>query len=103
MFAIVEITGKQYKVQEGDVLEVEKLTENKAGDKVKIEKVLLKSEGDKAEIGTPYLTGSYVDLLVKEHGRGEKMRFNKKKTKKRYERTYGHRQEYSEVEVVGIK
>ncbi|MBN1258276.1 50S ribosomal protein L21 [Candidatus Peregrinibacteria bacterium] len=103
MFAIVEIAGKQYKVKKGDVVEVDKLSENKEGDKLKVEKVLVKFEGDKTEIGSPYLAGSYVDLVVKAHTCGEKQRFNKFKRRKRYVRTIGHRQEYTKVEVVGVK
>lgn len=103
MKAIAEITGGQYILQKGDVLQVEMLSDKKAGDKVKIENVLLKIDGDKVTIGTPYIDGASVELLVKKHGRGEKIRVYKMKAKKRYHRTQGHRQWYSEVEVLNIK
>ncbi len=103
MFVIAKIAGKQYKIQKGDILKVDKLKEAKEGDKVKIDEVLLKSDGSKTDIGTPYISGSSVELKVVEHGKMDKIKVFKKKAKKRYERTYGHRQQYTEVEVVVVK
>lgn len=103
MFAIAEIAGKQHKIQKGDVLKVNKLKDTKEGDKVKIDKVLLKSDGGKTDIGTPYISGSEVELTVKEHGKMKKIKVFKKKPKKRYERTQGHRQQFTEVEVTAVK
>ncbi|MBN2306715.1 50S ribosomal protein L21 [Candidatus Peregrinibacteria bacterium] len=103
MFAIVEIAGKQFKVRQGDKLEVPKLKESKEGSKVKIDNVLLRAEGKKADIGKPRVIGAQVELLVKEHGKAAKIRVFKKKSKKRYERTQGHRQPYSLVEVTAVK
>jgi large subunit ribosomal protein L21 len=103
MFAIVEIAGKQFKVQQGDTLEVPRLRDKKEGDKMKVDDVLLRSDDKKTDIGKPKVTGAQVDLLVKEHGKAAKIRVFKKKSKKRYERTQGHRQPYSVVEVVGVK
>jgi len=103
MFAIVEIAGKQFKISQGDIIEVPKLKDNKEGDKVKIDKVLLKSDGKKTDIGTPYISGSSVELTIKEHGKGKKIRVFKKKPKKRYEKTIGHRQAYTKIEVMAVK
>lgn len=103
MFAIVEIAGKQFKVKQGDVLEVPKLKGAKEGSKVKIDEILLRSDGKKTDIGKPDVAGSQVELLVKEHGKAAKIRIFKKKAKKRYERTQGHRQPYSLVEVTGVR
>lgn len=103
MFEIVEIAGKQFKVKKGDILEVPKLKANKEGDKVKIDQVLLRADEGKAEIGTPVVKGAQVELTVKEHGKAAKIRVFKKKAKKRFERTQGHRQPYSKVEVTAIK
>ena len=103
MFAIVEIAGKQHKVEKGDVLQVEKLKNNKEGDKVKSDKVLLKADGAKVDIGTPYVPGSAVEFTVKEHGKHKKIKVFKKKPKKRYERTQGHRQQYTEIEITAVK
>lgn len=103
MFVIAEIAGKQHKIQKGDILKVDKLKDAKEGDKVKINKVLLRSDGKKTDIGIPHVFGSSVELTVKAHGKHPKVRVFKKKPKKRYERTYGHRQHYTEVEVTAIK
>ncbi len=103
MFAIVEIAGSQHKVQKGDVLTVEKLKNHKVGDKVKTDRVLLRAEGTKAEIGEPFVAGASVEFEIKEFGRGEKIRVFKKKPKKRYVRTQGHRQEYTEIEIKDVK
>ncbi len=103
MFVVAEIAGKQHKVTKGDTLKVEKLKDSKEGDSVKIDKVLLRSDGGKTDVGTPYISGASVDLNVKAHGKHDKIKVFKKKPKKRYERTQGHRQQYTEVEVVGVK
>jgi large subunit ribosomal protein L21 len=103
MFEIVEIAGKQFKVKKGDVLEVPKLKDSKEGDKVKFDKVLLRSDEGKTEIGTPNVAGAQVELTVQEHGKGAKIRVFKKKAKKRFERTQGHRQPYTKVEVTAVK
>ncbi len=103
MFIIAKIAGKQYKIQKGDILQVDKLKDAKEGDKIKIDEVLLKADGSKTDIGTPYISGSFIELKVKEHGKMKKIKVFKKKSKKRYERTQGHRQQYTEVEVVSVK
>lgn len=103
MFVIVEIAGKQFKLAKGDVVEVPKLKDHKEGDKIKLDSVYLRSDGKKTDIGTPVVKGSSVELLLKEHGKGEKIRIFKKKSKKRYERTQGHRQQHSLVEVLAVK
>lgn len=102
MFAIVEIAGKQFKVSKGDVLEVPKLKAHSEGDKIKLDSVLLRSDDKKTDIGMPMISGASVELLLKEHGKGAKIRIFKKKSKKRYERTQGHRQPYSLVEVTAV-
>ena len=103
MFAIVDIAGKQFKVSQGDKLEVPKLKDNKEGDKVKIDQVLLRSDDKKTDVGTPTVSGSSVELNVIEHGKAAKIKVFKKKSKKRYERTQGHRQPYTLVEVAAVK
>jgi len=103
MFAIVEIAGKQFKVKQGDKLEVPKLKDHKEGDKVRIEDVLLRSDDKKTDIGMPFVAGAGVELALKEHGKAAKIRVYKKKSKKRYERTQGHRQPYSLVEVTALR
>ncbi len=65
--------------------------------------MLLRNDGKKTDIGTPYVTGASVEFTVKEHGKHDKIRIFKKKPKKRYERTRGHRQQYTEIEITAVK
>lgn len=102
MFAIVEIAGAQHKVKKGDILEIEKLDASE-GDKLSSDKILLKFDDKSAEIGTPYLKDAKVEFTVKSHGRGPKIRVFKKKAKKRYQKTIGHRQAFTKIEITAIK
>jgi len=103
MFAIVDIAGFQEKVTEGEKLRVPTLS-GEPGSKVVFDKVflLVKSESD-VKVGTPVVSGASVEAKVLEHGRGDKIRVMKMKRRKRYRRTYGHRQGYTEIEVTKIK
>jgi large subunit ribosomal protein L21 len=103
MFAIIEIAGRQFKVSHGDKIEVPRLKDKKEGDKVKIDKVFLRADDAKTDIGTPYVAGSSVEIIVKGHGKYDKIRVYKKKPKKRYEKTIGSREAYTVVEVTAIK
>ena len=102
MFAIIETGGKQYKVEKGTTFHVEKL-DVKEGSTVKLDKVLLVSDGEKTDIGTPIVAGAEVTAKAVEHGRGDKIVVFKMKAKKRYQKTQGHRQKYTLVEVTEIK
>jgi len=103
MFAIVEIAGKQHLVKKGDVFVTETIADHKAGDQLNTDKVVLRSEGDKAEIGMPYVADSSVGFTIKEYFRGEKIKVFKKKAKKRYVRTQGHRQDQARIEITEVK
>lgn len=101
MLAVIEVGGKQYLVKEKDILRVEKLgIEPNAT--TKVEKVLLKTNGSGVEIGTPYINGASVELKVLKNGLSKKVRTFKMKAKKRYKRLKGHRQPFTEIEVVKI-
>ncbi|KKP38257.1 MAG: 50S ribosomal protein L21, large subunit ribosomal protein L21 [Candidatus Peregrinibacteria bacterium GW2011_GWF2_33_10] len=102
MFAVIKTGGKQYKVAEKDVLEIEKLNIVKSGDKVMIDKVLLISNDKEVKIGEPYIEGAGVELKILDNVKGEKIRAYTYEAKKRHQKTWGHRQMYSEVEVVKI-
>ncbi|MBT3865155.1 50S ribosomal protein L21 [Candidatus Peregrinibacteria bacterium] len=102
MLAVLETGGKQYKVEKGTLLEVEKLTEED-GKTITFEEVLLTSDGKSTKVGTPYVSGAKVMAKVIEQKRGEKIIVFKKKPKKRYERTQGHRQNYTLLEITDIK
>jgi len=102
MFAVVSIAGFQEKVSQGEKLRVPLLKAD-PGKSVMFDKVYLiaKSDSDVA-IGTPYVSGASVEAKVIEHGKGEKIRVLKMKRRKRYRRVKGHRQGYTDIEVVKI-
>ena len=100
-FAIVYTGGKQYKVSPGMKVKVEKL-EGKEGDNVTLDKVILLSKDDvTAEIGKPYLKTEVKAKIVKQ-ARTDKVRVFKMKSKKNYQRTKGHRQYFTELEIVSL-
>lgn len=98
MFAVIETGGKQYKVIKGDTLDIERL-EDKEGSTVKFDKVLLLDE----KVGAPTVSGASVTAKIVGHKRGEKIVVFKMKAKKRYQKTQGHRQELTTVEITDIK
>lgn len=102
MYAVIESGGKQYRVAEGQSIKVEKLNVE-AGDSLDIEKVLMVADGDDIKIGTPYVSGGKVTATVKSHGRGKKILIIKFQRRKHYRKQQGHRQDYTELEITGIK
>ncbi|MAX07625.1 MAG: 50S ribosomal protein L21 [Pseudohongiellaceae bacterium] len=102
MYAVIESGGKQHRVEEGEVLQLEKL-EAATGDKVKFDKILLVGEGESVKIGMPYVEGSQVEAEVLKQGRGDKIKIIKFNRRKHYKKTQGHRQLFTEVKITGIK
>lgn len=102
MYAVIKSGGKQYKVTEGDTIQVEKL-DVQAGDKVSITDVLMIADGENVTIGTPLVNGASVSAEVREQGRGRKLSIIKFKRRKNYRRQAGHRQAYTELAITGIK
>ncbi len=100
MYAIIETGGKQYTVEAGDKIRVEKL-DVKEGDKVTFDKVLFVS-GDDAKIGAPYVEGAKVEAKVLAQGKAKKVVVYKYKAKKNERKKNGHRQPYTLVEISGI-
>ena len=100
MYAVIETGGKQYRVQQGDELRVEKL-DAQVGDKVVFDQVLAVG-GDKLIVGAPYVDGQVVTTEVLEQGKADKVIIYKYKAKKDYRRKNGHRQPYTLVKVTGI-
>ncbi len=102
MYAIIETGGKQYKVENGDVIFIEKLNaEEDSG--VTFDKVVaLGSDGDVA-VGSPYVAGAFVKAKVLKNGKGKKITVQTYKPKKNSKRKMGHRQPYTKVEITGIK
>jgi large subunit ribosomal protein L21 len=105
MYAVVETGGKQYRVQPGDIIQVEKL-DGEEGKALHFDKVLLMSKGsaESAQIwlGKPYLSGASVQAEVVGQGRGDKIIIVKMKRRKQYRRTQGHRQSYTQVLVTAV-
>ncbi len=101
MFAVIKTGGKQYKVQEGDVLNVEKLNMKK-DKKVTFDKVLLVEDEGKTLIGTPFVENALVRAEVIENFKDKKVIVFKKKRRKQYRRTRGHRQELTRIKIEEI-
>jgi large subunit ribosomal protein L21 len=102
MFAIIETGGKQYRVAPQDKIKVEKL-EKEAGETVSFENVLLVNDGKDTSIGKPYVSGATVTARVVEQGRDKKKIVFKYHNKTRYRKKKGHRQPFTELEILEIK
>jgi len=102
MFAGIKTGGKQYRVQEGQTLKVEKLA-IEAGSAVEFDEVLLVSNGDDVKVGAPVVEGAKVTAEVVAHGRGDKVKILKFRRRKHSMKRAGHRQWFTEVKITGIK
>lgn len=102
MYAVVATGGKQYKVQEGDVLRVEKLA-GAVGDEVAFDQVLLLGTGKDVRIGQPMVAGAVVKGKIVQQGKSKKILVFKYKRRKRYRRKQGHRQPYTAVKIDAIE
>lgn len=102
MYAVVTSGGKQYKVQEGDVLKVEKI-DGAIGDAVSFGEVLMVSDGENIQVGQPLLDQVAVNGQIVEQGKLKKIIVFKYKRRKRYRRTQGHRQAFTAVKIESIK
>ena len=101
MFAVIETGGKQYKVNEGDVIFVEKLNAEE-GDKVVFDKVLAVSSDNGFKSGKPTIEGATVSATVVKNGKGKKIYVITYKPKKNEKRKIGHRQPYTKVQIDSI-
>jgi len=98
MYAVLETGGKQYKVQEGDFIFVEKL-DGAEGEDVKFSNVLVYSNEGELKVGTPYIDGAEVSGTIVKNGKGKKILVFKYNAKKNYRRRQGHRQPYTKVQI----
>ena len=96
MYAVIATGGKQYRVEEGDVLRVEKLNAEE-GSMVSLDQVLMVGAGEEVSVGTPYLEGGKVSAEVRAHGRGDKIEVVKFRRRKHHRKQMGHRQSYTEL------
>ena len=101
MYAVIETGGKQYKVNEGDIIFVEKLDVNE-GDTVKFDCVKAVSTADGLKIGAPNVEGAAVEAKVVANGKGKKIYVMKYKAKKNEKKKIGHRQPYTKVQITSI-
>lgn len=99
--AIVRTGGKQYRVEPGAVLRVEKL-EGDVGGTIELPEVLLLGNGTEARIGKPLVDGAKVTGTITAHGRGPKVIIYKFRRRKNYRRKNGHRQAYTEIKIDAI-
>ena len=102
MYAIINISGKQFKATSGTRIRVPK-QDGKTGSSLTFDKVLLINDGKNTEVGKPILKGASVTGTIIEHGRNKKILVYKKKRRKGYQRKNGHRQWFTEIEFGTIK
>lgn len=101
MYAVIATGGKQYRVEKGTVLQIEKL-EGEAGSTVEFGDVLLIGDGETITVGSPLIKGGKVTATVEKHGKGEKKVIVKFRRRKHYLRQGTHRQHYTQVKITGI-
>jgi large subunit ribosomal protein L21 len=101
MFAVVEVAGKQFKVTPKDRIDVPSLQE-KPGTKIRLDRVLLIGDEKTTVVGRPLVAGASVEATIVEHGKDPKVIVFKKKRRKRYRVTRGHRQGFTQIEIISV-
>jgi large subunit ribosomal protein L21 len=101
MYAVVKTGGKQYRVSAGEKLKVEQIAAD-VGAEIVLDQVLFLGDGDDVKLGSPLIDGAAVTAKVVGHGRGEKIRIFKMRRRKHYRKSQGHRQNFTEIEILGI-
>lgn len=101
MYAVIETGGKQYRVEEGDVISVEKL-DVEAGAMIDIKEVLVVGKPGETLVGAPYVEGATVKAIAVENGKAKKVVIFKYKAKKDSRKKQGHRQPYTKLEIKAI-
>ena len=101
MYAVIKTGGKQYRVSPGDTLRVESLDVGE-GESIDFDQVLMVCNGDDVTVGSPLVSDAKVSGKVLSHGRGKKVEITKFKRRKHYKRRMGHRQNYTELEIVSV-
>jgi large subunit ribosomal protein L21 len=102
MYAIIATDGKQYKVQQGDELQIDLRPDAKEGDQIKFDQVLLVSDGTSPKVGKPNVAGASVAAEVLGQEQGDKIYIQKMRRRKNYRRRTGHRQMYTRVRIGAI-
>ena len=101
MYAVIQTGGKQYRVEEGATLKIEKL-DVQSGDSVEFDKVLMVQSEGAVQVGKPFLEGGKVTAKVTAQGRHKKIKIIKFKRRKHHMKQMGHRQYFTEVQITGI-
>ena len=101
MYAVIKSGGKQYRVESGAQVRVESLVAD-VGAAVAFEEVLLVGNGDQVKVGAPLVSGAKVKATVLGHGRADKVKIFKLRRRKHFQKTQGHRQNYTEVRIDDI-
>jgi large subunit ribosomal protein L21 len=101
MYAVIRTGGKQYRVASGEKLKVEQIAVD-VGSQIVLDEVLMVADGDNVALGAPLISGATVMAKVIAHGRGDKVRIFKMRRRKHYRKSQGHRQNYTEIEILGI-
>lgn len=103
MYAVIETGGKQYRVEKGDVIDIERSVEADDEAKVRFDRVLMVSDGEQVTVGAPLVEGAAVRATLVDEVRGPKIKVFKKKRRKGYKLTRGHRQDLLRVEIDAIE
>jgi large subunit ribosomal protein L21 len=101
MYAVVKTGGKQYRVSAGEKLRIEQIGAE-VGQEIVLDQVLMVADGEALKLGAPLVSGATVKARVLSHGRGDKVHIFKMRRRKHYRKSQGHRQNYTEIEILGI-
>ena len=101
MYAVIKTGGKQYRVEEGQTIKVEKL-DAEEGAAVELDEVLLIGSGSDIKLGAPFIENGKVSAVVQSQGRGKKVQIVKFRRRKHHRKQMGHRQSYTELKITGI-
>ncbi|EQD67207.1 Ribosomal protein L21 [mine drainage metagenome] len=101
MYAVIKTGGKQYRVQSGEKLKVERI-EAEVGSEIGLDQVLMVADGETLCVGRPLVEGAKVVATVVSHGRHDKVRIFKMRRRKHYQKHQGHRQNYTELQIGSI-
>jgi len=101
MYAVVKTGGKQYRVKAGEKIRIEQIPAD-VGQEIVLDQVLLLGAGEGITMGTPLIAGATVTAKVLSQGRGDKVHIFKMRRRKHYRKSQGHRQNYTEIEILGI-
>ena len=101
MYAVIKTGGKQYKVTVGQKLKVEQIPAE-LDSQIELNEVLMIADGESVTVGAPLIDGAIVTAKVIAHGRGDKVRIFKMRRRKHYQKHQGHRQNFTQIEIVSI-